>query len=1142
MVEVPEVTDVGETFPAPGLAGSLADQLPPPSPAISSSGGSSRVDRLLRERMRKSSSIAGMYSETAPETEHVQVPVDREVGERERLVIIANRLPLTASRTPSGGWKLEPSSGGLASAMLGLDNFDITWIGWPGVFVPPGNDRDLLTTVLCQKGYHPVFLTERHVDLFYNGFCNQVLWQLFHYVPLNLDSKLSQTRTLQMQWQAYKDVNQAFADVSLGIYKRGDIVWCQDYHLMLLPALLKEAVPRMKVGFFLHTPFPSSEIYRTLPVREDLLRATLKADLIGFHTYDYARHFVSACTRILGFEGTPEGVEDDGQLTRVAAFPIGIDPERFTTALRTAKVKSSITELMQRYSGRKVMLGVDRLDMIKGIPQKLLAYEKFLEEHPDWRNKVLLVQIAVPTRTDVPEYQQLRSLVHEIVGRINGKFGTLTHVPIHHLDRGLSFEELCALYAVTDVALVTSLRDGMNLVSYEYVACQSDNAGVLLLSEFAGAAQSLGAGAILVNPWNITDMAAAIRDALTMSDEERRERHRQNNMHVSIHTAQTWADTFISELNDTHVENEQRIRRVPPALPVDRAVEDFRLVTGRRLLVLGYNATLTQAEEAPRQPKRHFDQIKAQTQVNPDVYHHLCKLAAHPLITVVVFSGSDRMRLMETFEKTPNVWLAAENGVFMRPPYGPESKTPPEKQWVTSVPSINNDWKESVQLVFEYFCERTPRSFVEVRESSLVWNYKYADVEFGRLQARDLLQHLWTGPISNAPVDIVQGARSVEARPVSVSKGSAMQKMIELMQDLGGPDAVNFDYVMCMGHFLGRDENLFSLFEGKRLGPVSKQDHQLAHHSSPGSPQAKWKHSHMSAAASQRGGGQASGSKEGGQQEPAAPSRSILANMMRSRGLDGGHGRPRPGTGAAPGSLYRQRQAIASHQELATGSDGGSSGSGERQHQGNEPMVSPPTGPATPSSTPAASPSNDKAASCGPWGPSSSGSSEGEELMRECNLQRLSLKTARPRLDGSFQNVLPESPRPLCRLPPKCLYTITVGRTQSNARYCLGGSKDVSAILERFVGLLPELPFAAAAAPPPPPPASPSSAGRRDNSGAIQYHPQSHPLRHTIAFASQYQVASDRLGSQMRRATTDNSDVGISADGIPQNACGGADS
>lgn len=471
--------------------------------------------------------------------------------------------------------------------------------------------------------------------MYYNGYCNNVLWPLFHYVPLPFEARLDETTNVQSQWQAYQRANALFAKAVMSKYQEGDAVWCHDYHLLLLPSLLREQVPKarsfvraaslpmhawmlsiqfieafapcpsslcavrrtrtlcfrimpfalaacrlvpaltslpvpslsfpqMKVGWFLHTPFPSSEIYRTLPLREELLHSVLKADLVGFHTYDYARHFVSACTRILGLEGTPEGVGDSGSTTRVAAFPIGIDPERFLRALNTDAVKAHIAELRARFSGRKIMLGVDRLDMIKGIPQKLLGFEKFLEEHPEWRDRVLMVQIAVPTRVNVREYKRLTNQVHEIVGRINGRFGTLASVPIHHLDRSLPFEELCALYAITDVCIITSLRDGMNLVSYEYVACQSKNAGVLILSEFAGAAQSLGAGAILINPWNVKDVAAAIEDALTMSEKERRERHRQNFGHVFMHTAQAWADTFVSELNDTHVAAEIRTKRIPP--------------------------------------------------------------------------------------------------------------------------------------------------------------------------------------------------------------------------------------------------------------------------------------------------------------------------------------------------------------------------------------------------------------------------------------------------------------------------------------------------------------------------------------------------------------------------------------------------
>ncbi|GIL52515.1 hypothetical protein Vafri_8357 [Volvox africanus] len=811
------------------------------SEELPSSLPTTRVDRLLRERIRRNRSHQAFDIAEDMLLEDLVLPAVPEPPIQARLLVVANRLPVTCSRDAIGNWQLQASAGGLVSALKGVSNYATLWIGWPGIYVKPGRDRDELTAILKAEGFLPVWMDTTLLDLYYNGFCNSVLWQLFHYVPLNIDAwqKMAEHRAMQLQWQAYQLANEKFADVVLEAYEVLDVVWVQDYHLMLLPSLLKQNVSKMKVGFFLHTPFPSSEIYRTLPVREEVLRAVLAADLVGFHTYDYARHFISSCTRILGLEGTPEGVENNGMLTRVGTFPIGIDPERFTRALESEEVQSQTAKLLNRYAGRKIMLGVDRLDMVKGIPQKLLAYEKFLEEHPEWRDKVLLVQIAVPSRTDVPEYQKLRSMVHEIVGRINGQYGTLTYVPIYHLDTSLSFTELCALYAVTDVAMVTSLRDGMNLVSYEYVACQSDNAGVLVLSEFAGAAQSLGAGALLVNPWNISDMSQAIYDALSMSEEERRERHRQNYMHVQTHTAQHWADTFITELNDTHIEADLRMRGTPPPLDVQEVVRAYQC-SKRRLVVLGYNATLTTSVEAPRLPKRQFEQVKALAKVNPRVMQSVCELCTDPVNVVVIFSGSETTKLDEIFGHLP-VWLAAENGVYVRPPAAnsnaggaaagrqggsggpgcPQAQAPAEPsvppQWKCVFDQVHCEWMESVQLVFDYFCERTPRSFVEARETSLVWNYKYADVEFGRIQARDLLQHLWTGPISNAPVEIIQGGKSVEVRPVGVTKGLAMQRLVGLIAAEGGIEAAAFDMVLCIGHLLGRDENLFSLFEGARI-------------------------------------------------------------------------------------------------------------------------------------------------------------------------------------------------------------------------------------------------------------------------------------------------------------------------------------
>ncbi|XP_017238149.1 alpha,alpha-trehalose-phosphate synthase [UDP-forming] 1 isoform X2 [Daucus carota subsp. sativus] len=719
---------------------------------------------------------------------------------KQRLLVVANRLPVGARRKGEDSWKVEVNVGGLVSALMGIDEFEVRWIGWVGVNVPDETGQKSLTRALAEKRCIPVFLDEEIVHQYYNGYCNNILWTLFHYLGLPQEDRLATTRSFQSQFDAYKRANKIFADVVNEHYKDGDIVWCHDYHLMFLPQYLKENNSKMKVGWFLHTPFPSSEIHKTLPSRSELLKSVLAADLVGFHTYDYARHFVSACTRILGLEGTPDGVEDQGKITRVAAFPIGIDPDRFIKALELPQVKDEIQRLKEKFSNRKVMLGVDRLDTMKGIPQKILAFEKFLEENPNWHDRVVLIQIAVPTRTDVPEYQKLTCQVHEIVGHVNGKYGTLTAVPLHHLDQTLDFHKLCALYAVTDVALVTSLRDGMNLVSYEYVACQASKKGVLILSEFAGAAQSLGAGAILVNPWNITEVAASISYALNMPDDEREKRHDHNFMHVTTHTSQQWAENFLSELEDTVAEAQRRTKQIPPPLPSKDVVESFSQ-TNNRLLILGFYATLTEQLDAHG---IRIDQFKEmQLQLHPDLKDPLKKLCDDPRTTVVVLSGSDRSVLDENFGEF-NMWLAAEHGMFLRSTQG---------EWMTTMPEcLQMDWVDSVKHVFEYFTERTPRSYFELRETSLVWNYKYTDIEFGKLQSKDMLQHLWTGPISNASVEVVQGGRSVEVRAAGVTKGASIDRILgEILHrnDANSP----IDHVLCIGHFLPKDEDIYTFFE-----------------------------------------------------------------------------------------------------------------------------------------------------------------------------------------------------------------------------------------------------------------------------------------------------------------------------------------
>ncbi|KAG0660328.1 Trehalose-6-P synthase/phosphatase complex synthase subunit [Rhodotorula mucilaginosa] len=406
----------------------------------------------------------------------------------------------------------------------------------------------------------------------------------------------------ETDWLAYRQANLLFAEAIQKEVHSGDIVWVQDYHLCLVPVFLRDLLGRdpasmgengrkdvdamfegltlgpsaaskpnstspagvngthgssfvgdVQIGFFLHTPFPSSEVFRTLPVRREILLGILNCDLIGFHTYDYARHFISSCSRLLNLKCTPNRIELVGRHATVGTFPIGIEPSQFHEALEKEQVQQRIASLRRRFEGIKLIVGVDRLDYIKGVPQKLHAMEVFLEEHPEWIGKVVLVQVAVPSRQDVEEYQNLRAMVNELVGRINGRFGTVDWMPIHFMHRSIPFTELTALYTVSDACLITSTRDGMNLVAYEYIACQQENHGVLILSEFAGAAHSLN-GSLIVNPWNTAETGEAIHRALTMPKDEKRENHNKLYRYVSQYTAAHWGTEFVAELQRDRAE------------------------------------------------------------------------------------------------------------------------------------------------------------------------------------------------------------------------------------------------------------------------------------------------------------------------------------------------------------------------------------------------------------------------------------------------------------------------------------------------------------------------------------------------------------------------------------------------------------
>ncbi|KAJ2523531.1 Trehalose-6-P synthase/phosphatase complex synthase subunit [Coemansia sp. RSA 1939] len=735
------------------------------------------------------------------------------------LIVVSNRLPVTLAQNENE-WSFKLSAGGLVSALSGLKReMSFTWVGWPGKDFGQ-EDRLKINSLLKENSCSAVYLDDETAELYYNGFANSILWPLFHYHPGEMVFE-------EAAWEAYQRANKAFADSLIDIINDGDLVWIHDYHLMLMPLMLRKLVDErglkgVKIGWFLHTPFPSSELYRILPVRREILEGVLGADLLGFHTYDYARHFLSSCTRILGLQTTPDVVETDTRMVHVGTFPIGIDPTKFAEALQTEDVKSRLGEFERKFSGTKVIVGVDRLDYIKGVPQKLLAFEQFLSQYPEYVGKVVLVQVAVPSRGDVEEYQHLISNVNELVGRINGRFGTVEYTPIHFLHKSVTFTELVSLYAVSDVCLITSTRDGMNLVSYEYVASQrSNHHGVLVLSEFAGAAQSLN-GSIIINSWNIEEVSDAIYQALSMPVEQREANFKTLSRYVGKYTAAYWGVSFINELRRvSQVADElAQLPRLTPAILANKLGAETTM-GGKRLFLLDYDGTLSATRSIPEFARP-----------SPLALSTLRRLSEQPGTLVYVFSG--RMRAhMDRWFRDLDVGLVAEHGLFYKHPQAaralisaagsPEANGTPsdasdsaessdgtaavvthalDNGWSSLVQHKDPQWRETVLPLFQHYTERTPGSFIEEKEIDITWHYRNTDPEFGQWQANELKMNL-ERVLTHLPLAIVNGSKTVEVRPSRIDKAYALRS---IMKDLKN---IKFACVVAIGN--GRsDEHLFA--------------------------------------------------------------------------------------------------------------------------------------------------------------------------------------------------------------------------------------------------------------------------------------------------------------------------------------------
>src|SRR6267154_823731 len=570
-----------------------------------------------------------------------------------RLIVVSNRLPLTLRKGDDGQWTTERSSAGLARGMNPLlRRSGGGWIGWAGSVGHEGDQqqqRSILRDWAEKEQYFAVELPEDIATGFYEGYSNQTLWPVFHNFPsqLKFDAK---------DWEAYVEANRIFCQALVERYKPGDLVWVHDYHLMLLPRMLRDRLPDAAIGFFLHIPFPSSEIFPILPRREELLEGLLGADLVAFQTHGHLQQFRSALLRVLGFESKIAEVAVGGRPIRLEAHPIGIAPEGYTDlANRDETTARHYAEWVARYRGRRVLLAVDRLDYTKGVLERLRAYAHLLRSSPELKEKVILIQIAVPTREGIDTYQDLRTEVNRLVGEINGKLGTPDWTPLVYINRSIERTELVGLYKLADVCWVGSLRDGMNLVAMEYVACKPEGDGVLVLSEFAGAAAEMGE-ALLINPYDEDSTAATIERALTLDDQERRQRMTALHHRVLRNNVFRWGERFLTALEEAVAERGRYIDTQPQRLrPVE--IRDAYTRARRRLLILDYDGTLVPFAKRP--------QLAAPSSSLLDL---LRALAADPRNCLALISGRPAENLDRWFSAVGGIWLAAEHGAELKPP------------------------------------------------------------------------------------------------------------------------------------------------------------------------------------------------------------------------------------------------------------------------------------------------------------------------------------------------------------------------------------------------------------------------------------------------------------------------------------------
>ncbi|GLU21586.1 hypothetical protein SLE2022_377180 [Rubroshorea leprosula] len=735
---------------------------------------------------------------------------------RERKIIVTNMLPLHAKRdAETSKWRFSLDEDSIYLHLK--DGFssetEVIYVGSLKVDIDAAEQEEVAQKLLEDFNCVPTFLPHDLLKKFYLGFCKQQLWPLFHYMlPMCPDHGDRFDRSL---WQAYVGANKIFADKVMEVINPDDdYVWIHDYHLMVLPTFLRKRFNRVKLGFFLHSPFPSSEIFRTLPVRDEILRGLLNCDLIGFHTFDYARHFLSCCSRMLGLDYESKrghiGLDYFGRMVYIKILPVGVHMGRLESVLNLPSTAAKIKEIQQQFEGKILILGVDDMDIFKGISLKLLAVEHLLKEHPGLHGKVVLVQIVNPARGSGKDVQEAKRETYLTAQKINEAYGSPNYKPVILIDRPVARYEKSAYYAVAECCIVNAVRDGMNLVPYKYIVCRqgtpcmdeavgvkadSPRMSMLVVSEFIGCSPSLS-GAIRVNPWDVDAVAEALNVAITMPDSEKKLRHEKHYRYVSTHDVAYWACSFSQDLERACKDHYSkrcwgiglglgfRVLSLSPSfrrLATDHIVSAYKR-TNRRAIFLDYDGTVVPETSIIKTP-------------SPEVISILKTLCSDPKNTVFIVSGRGRDPLSEGLAPCETLGIAAEHGYFMR-----WNKA---FEWETSPMAADLEWKKIVEPVMRLYTEATDGSNIEIKESGLVWHHLDADPDFGSCQAKELLDHL-ENVLANEPAVVKRGQQIVEVKPQGVSKGLVAQKVLSTMVDSGKPP----DFVMCIGDDRS-DEDMF---------------------------------------------------------------------------------------------------------------------------------------------------------------------------------------------------------------------------------------------------------------------------------------------------------------------------------------------